>query len=458
MNAGCGHSAGCTCGARRLAASEAAEFPGAAAAESILPEIVDYGRTIYQGRTRELLAVITAAADAAELAQRLAELPVPLEFTQELGTGLWAGQELASEAGRREVKAKRKTENKKLKAKTAAPPPPPASGEKRSAAAADFTVSGEDFSGPNLEADFLRLRSFWISHVDDAQTLAALKGELQQVLEGTGTYGDFRAKAEELLGGALTDLHLETIFRTNLQTAYNSGKYYEGRAAEAELPYWQYRTVGDDRVRPEHAALDGLVYRKDSGFWNTWYPPNGFNCRCTVVELDDLDLQAEGLTVQSAPPKFPNGDIVPEPEAGFAGNAAMDPQVLTELSKRFDFVQQTPADYGLDALPAVAAPAGKQPGYEDTLRDEALRPRTIPVAVWQAAAVAESETALVEETLADPLEIWAWPGKGLVYLATYETEAGERTVAIEVWGTVQAIHVVAGGADRWRTGLLVRKN
>lgn len=47
----------------------------------------------------------------------------------------------------------------------------------------------------------------------------------------------------------------------------------------------QYRTAGDDRVRPEHAALEGVTLPIDDPFWEDYYPPNGWNCRCTVVQV-----------------------------------------------------------------------------------------------------------------------------------------------------------------------------
>ena len=49
--------------------------------------------------------------------------------------------------------------------------------------------------------------------------------------------------------------------------------------------YLQYRTAGDDLVRPEHAALHGITLPMKDSFWDTYYPPNGWNCRCTVVQV-----------------------------------------------------------------------------------------------------------------------------------------------------------------------------
>lgn len=47
----------------------------------------------------------------------------------------------------------------------------------------------------------------------------------------------------------------------------------------------QYRTQRDDKVRPEHAALDRVTLPMSDSFWEEFYPPNGWNCRCTVVQV-----------------------------------------------------------------------------------------------------------------------------------------------------------------------------
>lgn len=47
----------------------------------------------------------------------------------------------------------------------------------------------------------------------------------------------------------------------------------------------QYRTAGDDKVRPSHAALNGVTLPMSDSFWESYYPPNGWGCRCTVVQV-----------------------------------------------------------------------------------------------------------------------------------------------------------------------------
>ena len=49
--------------------------------------------------------------------------------------------------------------------------------------------------------------------------------------------------------------------------------------------YLQYRTAADGKVRPEHAALHGVTLPIDDPFWEQFYPPNGWNCRCSVTQV-----------------------------------------------------------------------------------------------------------------------------------------------------------------------------
>ena len=60
---------------------------------------------------------------------------------------------------------------------------------------------------------------------------------------------------------------------------------WEQMAADGDEYYLQYRTAGDGAVRPEHAALHNVTLPASDSFWDTYYPPNGWNCRCTVVQV-----------------------------------------------------------------------------------------------------------------------------------------------------------------------------
>ncbi len=58
--------------------------------------------------------------------------------------------------------------------------------------------------------------------------------------------------------------------------------------ADADLyPNLKYKTVKDENVRLSHKKLDGLIYPISHSFWDTYYPPNGWGCRCTVEQTDE---------------------------------------------------------------------------------------------------------------------------------------------------------------------------
>ena len=79
---------------------------------------------------------------------------------------------------------------------------------------------------------------------------------------------------------------LETLVRTQIQTAYGAGRWNADQDPAVQEILWGYTyvTAGDDRVREEHAAMEGTCLPKDDPFWQVNWPPNGFNCRCSTVE------------------------------------------------------------------------------------------------------------------------------------------------------------------------------
>jgi SPP1 gp7 family putative phage head morphogenesis protein len=109
--------------------------------------------------------------------------------------------------------------------------------------------------------------------------------------------------------------HIETVVDTNLNGAYAAGRYKQMKRVQKVRPYWQYRTVGDSRVRPTHREQDKKVFPADHPFWQTWYPPCGFRCRCSVVSLSQKELEDEGLTPEEQLPEA-------KPDPGFEGSPA----------------------------------------------------------------------------------------------------------------------------------------
>jgi SPP1 gp7 family putative phage head morphogenesis protein len=69
-------------------------------------------------------------------------------------------------------------------------------------------------------------------------------------------------------------------------------RWVEIQRTKAAFPYLKYVTAGDERVREHHQILDGMVGPVDDPIWNEIYPPNGWNCRCSVEELSLHDVQS----------------------------------------------------------------------------------------------------------------------------------------------------------------------
>lgn len=135
---------------------------------------------------------------------------------------------------------------------------------------------------------------------------------VQKLLENVLTLGGTRPRAVEAIAD-LTDFSLgyaQTVFRTNLNTAYTAGRFRE--AAEPftreVMPAFEYLAIEDSDVRrgrvvdqgENHKALHGLIARTDWAGWNEWAPPNGYNCRCTIRLVSIFELERRGLYTDGA--------------------------------------------------------------------------------------------------------------------------------------------------------------
>lgn len=70
-------------------------------------------------------------------------------------------------------------------------------------------------------------------------------------------------------------LHAEYNF---VQASAEMAAKWEQYSEDGDRYLLQYRTAHDDKVRPEHAALDRITLPMSDPFWESYYPPNGWNC------------------------------------------------------------------------------------------------------------------------------------------------------------------------------------
>lgn len=131
------------------------------------------------------------------------------------------------------------------------------------------------------------------------KTFSQFKSELAPTLAKKGWWGTAQDENGKtvMLG---SPRRLQTIFDTNINTAYQAGRYTEMIENADNRPFWQYSATMDKRTRPAHAALNDKVFRFDDPFWDSFYPPNGWNCRCRVRTYDSADLKSKKLTVENS--------------------------------------------------------------------------------------------------------------------------------------------------------------
>ena len=184
--------------------------------------------------------------------------------------------------------------------------------------AADYLLAkGLKLTGPYWELDGpAHSRVFTVAHLAKLDVLADIKAAVQVAIDQGKTEKWFKDQLIEVLqrkgwwGKAVvvdpTTLEaklvqqgslrrLQTIYRTNLQSAYMAGRHRQALEQADRAPFAQYLAVRDAKTRPGHAALHGQVFRLDSPAWAVIAPPNGYNGRCRARYLSVRELAARGL-------------------------------------------------------------------------------------------------------------------------------------------------------------------
>ena len=175
--------------------------------------------------------------------------------------------------------------------------------------------------------------AFTVRQIADMQTLARVKERLERSIARGEQLAEFLEWVEDAELGwsrAYTGL----VFRQNVFSAAARGRWEEINDPDVadEFGWLMYDAVDDDRTRDEHAIMDGRTWRRDE-FPDEWYPPNGFNCRCSVRQLNDYLLRRTGGRVQGGPP-----DV--DPDEGFRVNQARGAVLRDALADELARVQR----------------------------------------------------------------------------------------------------------------------
>ncbi|WP_321495622.1 phage minor head protein [uncultured Desulfobacter sp.] len=161
----------------------------------------------------------------------------------------------------------------------------------------------------NAMAEDARVKAFVVSGMAKGDMLQAMYDSIGTALEAGQPIGSWKADLRTLFDDKgwkqIEGFRLDNIFRTNIQTAYMAGRYRQMTNAVKTRPFWRYSAINDRRTRLAHAALHGRVVRADDPFWDKFYPPNGFRCRCTVTSLSAREMARNGVKPETIEPGQP---------------------------------------------------------------------------------------------------------------------------------------------------------
>ncbi|WP_052594135.1 DUF935 family protein [Aureispira sp. CCB-QB1] len=181
---------------------------------------------------------------------------------------------------------------------------------------------GIDYNSPDhLTKTLLELNLYRFSATKDIDLIR----QANKLLSDAKSFNEFEQQVAPLFE-QYNKHHLKTEFNLAYSTAQNTSNYLRNLEVIEDFPYWEYQTVGDDRVRPAHAALDGMVFK--AGESGVFTPPNGFGCRCEQIPRDS---KAGKQLIDEEQAKELLGDEFEQmKKAGFAVNRAASGFVFGE--------------------------------------------------------------------------------------------------------------------------------
>lgn len=139
-----------------------------------------------------------------------------------------------------------------------------------------FAVAGA------MEKDLLDdLRKAVGKAISQGTTLETFRADFRDIVNRHGwTY-----KGDEAWRSAV-------IFNTNLSTAYHAGHYEHMLDPDVlkARPYWRYVRSSSRNPRKDHMQWYDLVLPADDPFWLTHAPPNGWGCKCGIVNASEREV------------------------------------------------------------------------------------------------------------------------------------------------------------------------
>lgn len=160
-----------------------------------------------------------------------------------------------------------------------------------------------------MRMDILQdIRAMLHKALDVGLTYKQFQKTLTPTLQSKGWWGRKIVRGESVMLGS--PHRLRTIYKTNMQSAFSSGRWEAMWKNQNNRPYLQYIAIDDGVTRQHHFALNGQIRAITDSFWDIYYPPNGYNCRCRARPLNRR--QAENKVSKDIPTDAKGKKILPD--------------------------------------------------------------------------------------------------------------------------------------------------
>jgi SPP1 gp7 family putative phage head morphogenesis protein len=152
----------------------------------------------------------------------------------------------------------------------------------------------------------LRFRAFTVARLNQFQAIEDVKQKLIQAIDSGASLGQFLKDAEfrNIAGvGNGGSAYWETVYRTNVQGAYNAGRAQQ--IAQLQPGYLEFIGLEDERQTDICRDRSNTVLPASAAWWASNWPPLHFGCRSTVRSVPDAEAKARGLTEAATLDGFP---------------------------------------------------------------------------------------------------------------------------------------------------------
>lgn len=163
---------------------------------------------------------------------------------------------------------------------------------------------------PMTDAQFARMgdrakeRGFTVANVAELNVIKAVWKALDAAVANGETLDDFKERIGDRLHRAWANTvdnpiaRMETIFRNNVQAAYNAGRVRQLRDPDAQSlqPFWRFVVILDSRTSPVCRPLADTILPANSPWFRTRVPPLHHRCRSTIVGMSRRAVARVGVT------------------------------------------------------------------------------------------------------------------------------------------------------------------